>query len=51
MNLSFLGLPLFASQSHFLEADPYWLERMEMYDESGQNKQLPNDYDQCYITI
>jgi hypothetical protein len=42
MNLSFLGLPLFASQNHFLGTDSFWLDRIEIYDESGQNKQLPN---------
>lgn len=35
MNLSFLGLPLFASKNHFLDTDEKWLERVEMYDEKG----------------
>jgi len=45
MNLSFLGLPLFASKNHFLGTDQYWLDKVEMYDESGLNRQLPNSYD------
>ena len=32
MNLSFMGLPLFASKSHFLDTDPKWNTLVEMYD-------------------
>lgn len=51
MNLSFLGLPLFAGKNHFLGAEPIWAERVEIYDESGVHPQTANDYDESELVI
>jgi hypothetical protein len=51
MNLSFMGLPLFASKNHLLGTDPKWNALLEVYDESGKNQQLPSVYDDTEIIM
>lgn len=51
MNLSFLGLPLFASKNHFLGAEPHWADLVETYDESGAHRQSANDYDETEVIM
>jgi hypothetical protein len=51
MNLSFMGLPLFASKNHFLGAEDKWRELVELYDESGQHPQFANDYDETEVLM
>lgn len=45
LNLSFLGPPVFMSKNHMRGADDFWFDRMEIYDESGENPQYPNSWD------
>lgn len=42
MNLSFLGLPLFASKNHFLGASEEWANLVEVFDESQTYPQFAN---------
>lgn len=51
MNLSFLGLPLFASKNHFLGAEQYWADLVETYDETGAHPQQANDYDETEVIM
>lgn len=51
MNLSFLGLPLFASKNHFLGAEQAWADLVESYDESGTHPQQASEYDETEVIM
>jgi hypothetical protein len=51
VNLSFMGLPIFAGKNHFLDADSKWQELVELYDESGTHRQYANEFDESEVII
>lgn len=51
MNLSFLGLPILASKSHFLGADQKWADKIEVYDEKGEYSQVASHYDESEVVF
>jgi hypothetical protein len=51
MNLSFMGLPVFASKNHFLDAKDNWAELVDFYDRSGAHQQKANEYDETEVVI
>lgn len=44
-------MPAVVSKNHFFDSDPKWLDKVEMYDELGENKQSPSYYDDSYLII
>jgi len=51
LNISFLGLPMFASKNHWYGADDYWMQQVDIYDESGTHKQVANSYDEVVLVL
>lgn len=51
MNLSFLGLPLFASKNHLLGTESKWADLIEVYDESQTHPQFANEFDETYVIM
>ena len=39
------------SKNHMQGADDYWQDRMEVYDESGENRQFPNEWDESILKM
>jgi hypothetical protein len=51
INMSFLGLPVLTSKNHFRGADPIWQDRALIFDESGENRQMDNEWDESFLLM
>lgn len=51
MNVSFLGLPVFVSKNHFLDTDPKWRSKVDIFDQSGKIEKKANPSDDSELVI